>query len=227
MVRNSLPLIVTLAFYFGLPSDSWGQMIHTSVPFTNANSSFFESSGFHWSLRGRNWFADSGGRGPLLAPFGNLDPNAGIRAGAGFSSGGVSGSLGFHAAQGSRQAFTSTTPSLTTMDGFPGSMASGVVRPFVIGYTPIVGNFEGSLEPLNSSRRAGAEIQYQQLSSLRQSQAVLQNRKLDQYLRRAARAESDGNKRMARANYRSAIAIAPEPLRSQLRQRLIWLMSQP
>lgn len=202
-------------------------MIQTSVPLTTVHSDYFETSGVQWSLRGPNWFANFGGQGPLLPPFGNADPGAGLRGGFGFSGGGVSGSLGFHFAQGSSRSITSTTPSLTTMDGFPGSMSAGVIRPFVTGFTPIVGDFNGAVAPLNAAQATGDQIRQQQWSALRQSQAVLQNRKLDQYLRRAARAESDGNKRMARANYRSAIAIASEPLRSQLQARLKWFMQQP
>ena len=52
-------------------------------------------------------------------------------------------------------------------------------------------------------------------------------RSFEQYLRRAELAESEDNKRMARANYRSAIAIAPEPLRTQLQQRLQAMMNRP
>ncbi len=224
--RFSLAAVIFL-LTICLTSISEGQMIYSTVPLTQTHSSFFETSGFHWSLRGPNWFANSGGQGPLLPPFGNFDPNAGLRGGVGFSSGRVSGSLGFHFAQGSSQSIVSSAPSLTTMDGYPGSFSAGVIRPFVIGYTPVVGNFEGAVAPLNIASQTAAEIQSQQLSSLRQSQAVLQNRKLDQYLRRAARAESDGDKRMARANYRSAMAIAPEPLKTQLRLRLQWVMEQP
>lgn len=202
------------------------QMINSTVPFNGLNSSFFETSGVNWSLRGPNAFANFGGRGPLLPPFGNADPNGGLRGGVGFGGGGVSGSLGFQFAQGSSQSITSSAPSLTTMDGYPGSFSAGVIRPFVLGYTPIVGNYDAAVAPLNDAQIAAAEIRSKQLSTLRQSQAVLANRKLEQFLRRAARAESDGNKRMARANYRSAIAIAPEPLKSQLRARLKWVMAQ-
>ena len=222
MIRQMLPFAVLL--FAGVAS---GQLINTTVPFNNLNSSFNESSGVNWSLRGPNWFANFGGRGPLLPPFGNADPNGGLRGGAGFSNGGVSGSLGFQFAQGSRQSITSSAPSLTTMDGMPGSFSSGVIRPFVTGFTPIVGNYEGAVAPLNQANQAAAQWRSRQLSSLRQSQAVLANRKLDQFLQRASRAETDGNKRMARANYRSAIAIAPEPLKSQLRARLKWVMAQP
>jgi hypothetical protein len=201
------------------------QMIHSSIPLNTVNSSYFESSGIRWSLRGPNWFANFGG--PLLPPFGNPDPNAGLRGGFAFGGGDVSGSLGFQFAQGSSQTITSSAPSLTTMDGVPGSFSAGVISPFVMGLTPIVGNYEGAVAPLNQTNQVATELQSQQLASLRQSQAVLANRKLDQLLRRAARAESEGNKRMARANYRGAIAIAPEPLKSLLRQRLKWVMSQP
>ncbi|MEM1067257.1 MAG: hypothetical protein AAGG48_07025 [Planctomycetota bacterium] len=202
------------------------QMINTTVPFNNWNSSYFESSGVQWSLRGPNWFANSGG-GPLLPPFGQPDPNAGARTGVAFGGGGVSGSLGLQLSQGSSRTMTTSAPSVTTMDGFPGAFASGVIRPFVVGSTPIVGNYEGALAPLNQANQTGAAIQSQQINSLLKSQAVLANRKLEQYLYRATRAESGGNKRMARANYRSAIAIAPEPLKTQLRARLKWVMSQP
>ena len=212
----------------GVSSTGRAQMIHTSVPFSSINSSYYETSGVNWSLRGPNWFANFGGRGPLLPPFGNADPNGGLRGGFAFGGGGgVSGSLGFQFGQGSSRSMTSTTPSLTTMDGVPGSMSAGVIQPFVVGYTPIVGNYVGAVAPLNEANHTAAQIRDQQLSSLRQSQAVLQNRKLEQFLRRAARAEKDGNKRMARANYRSAIAIAPEPLRTQLQERLKWVMAQP
>jgi hypothetical protein len=108
------------------------------------------------------------------------------------------------------------------MNGFPGSMSSGVVRPFVVGLTPIVSDY-----PVVDPSQTTARIGQQQLSSLRQSQAALQNKKLDQYLRRAERAESDGNKRMARANYRGAIALAPQPLRTQLQLRLKAMMQKP
>jgi len=229
MMNRRLILIATMVTVGGFTqaTNVRAQMIHTTVPFTTINSDYFESSGVQWSLRGPNWFANFGGQGPLLPPFGNADPGAGLRGGLGFSRGGVSGSLGFHFAQGSSRSITSTTPSLTTMDGYPGSISFGVVRPFVTGFTPIVGDFNGAVAPLNAAHQAGDQLRQQQWSALRQSQAVLQNRKLEQYLRRAARAESDGNKRMARANYRGAIAIAPEPLKSQLQARLKWVMQQP
>lgn len=207
---------------FGLIAapEAKAQMVHTSAPFPSIGSSYHESTSVGWSIGGQNWFANFGGAGPLLPPFGGA-AGGGLSGGFGFGGGGVAGNLRFNFAQGSSQSISSTTPSLTTMNGFPGSMSSGVVRPFVVGLTPIVSDY-----PVVDPSATTAEIAQQQLSSLRQSQAVLQNRKLDQYLRRAARGESDGNKRMARANYRGAIAIAPEPLRSQLQVRLRALMQR-
>jgi hypothetical protein len=97
----------------------------------------------------------------------------------------------------------------------------------VTGYFPIVGNYTAAIAPLNSSRRAAAEISQQQVSNLRQAQAKRYNGKLAQYLLRAEQGEAAGNKRMARANYRLAISIAAEPLRSKLQQRLARMMSEP
>jgi hypothetical protein len=115
---------------------------------------------------------------------------------------------------------------LTTTNGYPGSISSGVIRPFVTGWTPVVGQYATATGPLQSATQTAARIGQHQLSALRQSQAVMQNKRLAQYLRRAERAESEGNKRMARANYRSAIAIAPQPLRWQLQQRLQQMMKK-
>jgi hypothetical protein len=202
------------------------QMIHTATPFQSLGSGYSETGSVGWSLRGRNWFANFGGQGPLLPPFGGADPGAGLSGGFGFGGGGVSGSLGFNFGQSSSRSIVSTTPSVTTMNGVPGSITSGVVRPFVIGFTPVVGDYAAAMAPHESATQAGQQLGQQQMASLRRSQAVLQNRKLDQYLRRIERAESEDNKRMARANYRSAIAIAPEPLRTHLQLRLRALMQR-
>jgi hypothetical protein len=209
--------VTSLLFGFGLWSHPvTAQLIHTSTPFQNVESSYFETNSIGWSLRGRNWFANFGGQGPLLPPFSAATPG-----------GGVSGSLRFNFSQGSSQSISSTTPSLTTMNGFPGSISSGVVRPFVTGFTPVVGDYAAAVNPLHATARTAAQIGQRQLSELRRSQAVLQNKKLELYLQRAERAESEGNKRMARANYRSAIAISPQPLRSLLQQRLHAMMQKP
>lgn len=217
-MRTFAILIVTCCFQLG----SWAnaQLITGVTPLQNLNSSFYESNSIGWSLRGNNWFANFGGGGPLLPPFAPPGAvNNGLSGGFGSFGGGVAGGLRFNLAQGSDQSISSTAGSLTTMNGVPGSLQSGVVRPFVTGVTPIVGDYP----KLNHSEVIG-QVGSQQLSSLRQSQAVRRSKKLDQYLRRAELAESEGNKRMARANYRGAIALAPEPLRSQIQHRLRVVM---
>jgi hypothetical protein len=222
-----LRLLTCLILLLGLaPRVTQAQMTHTSTPFQSIGSSDWLSSDIGWSVRGPHAFANFGGGGPLLPPFGGGDPNAGLSGGVGFAGSGVSGGLRFNFAQGSSRSISSTTPSVTTMNGVPGSMNSGVVRPFVTGLTPVVGDYAGALAPLESAAQVRQQIGQQQILSLRQSQAALQNKKLDEYLRRIERAETDGNKRMARANYRGAIAIAPEPLRTQLAMRMREMMAK-
>jgi hypothetical protein len=115
---------------------------------------------------------------------------------------------------------------LTTTDGVPGSISSGVIQPFVTSFTPVVGNYAGATAPLDQAANFSQQLGASQRSSLRQSQIELQDRKLAQYLQRFERAESEGNVRMARANYRLAIGIAAEPLRSELQRRMQVMLSQ-
>lgn len=202
-------------------------MIHTTTPLQSIGSSYSEGGGIHWSLSGPNWFANFGGGGPLLPPFGPVDPNGGLRGGFRFGGGDVSGSLGFHFGQSSRQSIVSTTPSLTTTDGMPGSIQSGIVQPFVIGLTPVVGGYTTATAPMQEALATAQQLGQTQQSSLWQSQIELHNRKLAQYLQRAERAESEGKIRVARANYRLAIGVAAEPLRSELQWRMKRMMEKP
>lgn len=142
--------------------------------------------------------------------FGGFSPVAVL----GIAADGVSGRIDFRFSQSSNR--SSSTSSISSANGAPASFSSGVLRPFVTGVTPVVGDYSAALSPLESSQRIGQQLFYQQIASLRRSQSVMKSRRLDEYLRRIERAEAKGNIRMARANYRSAIAIAPEPLRSQL-----------
>jgi hypothetical protein len=219
-------LFAALTFFCAFVSLTQAQMIHTQVPFQNINSanSFGGSIGF--GLQGPNWFFNNGGGGPVLPPFGGV-PNAGISGGFGFGGGDVRGNLGFNFGQSSSSSITSTTPSLTTMNGYPGSISATVVRPFVTGFIPVVGDYAGATSPLTQAAETGQQIRQQQISSLQQSQAALHDQKLAQYLRRAEQAEQKGDKRMARANYRGAIALAAEPLRSELQQRMQEMLARP
>ncbi len=213
--------ILAAVFCFGLGSDGHAQSITTTVPFQNLSSSFYENYSIGWSLRGDHWFANFGGGAPLQPPFAPPGAvNGGLSGGFGSFGGGVGGSLGFRFSQGSNRSISSSSASLTTTDGYPGSFSSGVLRPFVTGVIPVVGGYPTIIDPSQIAARVGQ----QQLASLRRSKAARQSKKLDQYLRRGELAESEGNKRMARANYRFAIGIAPEPLRTQIQQRLAAMM---
>ena len=207
------------------PRIAEAQMIQTAVPSQGLGSSYSEGASIRGSLQGRNAFANFGGGGPLLPPFGRAASGGGLSGGFGFSGGGISGSLRFNLGQQSSQSISSTSAALTTTDGHPGSLFSGTVRPFVTGWTPVVGQYATAISPMNAASQTAASIGQSQLSSLRQSQAVLHNKKLSRYLHRAERAEKEGNKRMARANYRSAIAITSGPLRTQLQLRLQKMLS--
>ena len=228
MPRVIFHLIAALIYSLAA-DDCYGQMVTTSVPYQTSSSGFFENNSINWSLRGKNWFANSGGS--PLPPFGGMAGGGaiagGLWGGIGFASGGVRGRLGFNLSQGSTRSFSSTTPSLTTMNGYPGSISSGVLQPFVTGISPVVGNYAVATSPLTQTRQALVETSQQQISNLRQSQSKRYQVKLAQYLQRAELGEASGNKRMARANYRLAIAIAAEPLRSELQQRLTQMIERP
>ena len=135
-MRSTLSLFILL----GVAMVANGQqMINTTTPLNQIGSSFYENTGVKWSIRGPNFFANFGGA--ALPPFGNPDPNSGLRTGVGFSNGRTSGNLGFTFAQGSNRTITSSAPSVTTMNGVPGSFTSQTIRPFVTGITPIVGDY--------------------------------------------------------------------------------------
>lgn len=221
LVMRSLiaTLLAAYAFAFAA-SEASAQLIQTTVPLQTINDSYGENIGVQWSLSGPNWFANSGGNGPLLPPFGGVP--GGLSTGIGFRSGGVSGNLGLTLGQTSSRSINSTSASVTTMDGVPGFISSTVTRPFVTGFTPIVGDYPRMPDHAATIARQDQ----QQLDRIRQSEWNLRNKSLQKYLSRAERAEQEGNKRMARANYRRAIGIADEPLRSELKLRLSEVMKR-
>lgn len=221
MLRQLTQIKLVIVFAFVLQQDTSAQLINTTTPFQNLNSSFYESNSIGWSLRGDGWFANFGGGAPIPAPFGAPGNGGGLSGGFGFGGGGLSGGLGFNFAQGSSRSISSSAASVTTMNGMPGSIQSGTIRPFVTGVTPIVGGYP----TIPDTGQVAANIGANQLSALRRSQAARQSKKLDDYLRRAELGEKEGNKRMARANYRSAMALAPEPLRSQIAMHMRKMLS--
>lgn len=200
------------------------QQVVTSTPFQNLNNSFYESTGINWSLQGSNWFANFGGGPPLLPAFGNPDPNAGLRSGVAFQRGGVSGSLGFSLAQGSNRSNVSTTPSVTTMNGVPGSISSQTISPFVTGITPVVGGYSyGNPTEDNVSTQMFRSHQASQAAYLQsrvQANANSKQQRANEAFQRGLRAEEQGNLKMARANYRIALRADQGVLRQQILLRM-------
>ena len=197
-------------------------MIQQSVPFQNLGSSFFENNGVSWNLRGPNFFANFGGGG--LAPaFGNADPNAGLRTGVGFSGGGVQGSLGFNFSQGSNRSNVSTVPSVTSLNGVPGTITSQTLRPFVTGITPVVGG--QALIPMgtpapNPTIQAYHAGQQQDLQRRLQANYARTQKKALEYFNRGLRAEEEGNLKMARANFRRALSTSQGTLRLEVQRHM-------
>lgn len=158
-------LSVTLGLIIlGPPNRAQAQMVKTSLPFTTVNNSFYERIGidFGFSLRGSrtNNLGDRArgvfglGPGGQLLPnitfsqgsvnsaiplFGGYDPNADATFGYRVQNGSGGYHLGFRLGQGSNRSIVNTTPVLMTRNGYPGSIFSGSLNPFVTGIQPVVG----------------------------------------------------------------------------------------
>ncbi len=126
---------------------------------------------------------------------------------------GFAENLGFNFSQSSSRSNVSAAQSGTALNGAPSSFFSGEIRPFVTGITPIVGGYPNLTSPL--AEMAAAD-QRTKLSGIAERNAKYKNDKLRSYLVRAERAESEGDMKMARANYRLALGYAAEPLRSKI-----------
>jgi hypothetical protein len=149
MVRSPLCLLVVAALAALAPQRASAQNVTVATPFHGAGDSFYERFGTSWSMRGPNFFASFGG-GNAAPPFGGYTPNAGLQGGFSFGGGPFSGGLNFSAAQGASRSITSTTPMLTTLNGYPGFFTDSVQRPFVTGFVPIVGPGAVGYAPLVS-----------------------------------------------------------------------------
>lgn len=178
------------------------QAVTVTTPLATQQSTFFEQQGVAWSLNGPNWFAR----------FGNPAATAGPHFGIGGFNDGVSGRLRFSMGQGSRRMQTVTAPSLTVTPGFPGTLQSGQVTPFVTGWQPVVGSGGVRLPtsvPAQAALIQNGRVTRQILAARQQRQSQL----LQQALHRAQQAEQAGELRTARANYRIAYPLASPPLR--------------
>jgi hypothetical protein len=202
---------LNLAAFFFAATPASAQMVTQNVGNIGLNSGFGESLGVGWWLQGPNFDFRTGGP-PLQSPFGpQVQPSS---IGTGFSGDGFSGGLTLFGGQASTRSISSTSASVTSMNGFPGSIQSGTVRPFVTGFTPVVGDYP--MPPVDPT----AAIRQAQLDSIALSKMKSQNKRLQQYLERAERAEKSGDIKMARANYRRALMLADPELQMQIRARM-------
>lgn len=208
----SVVALATLSSFRGYAS---AQMIGVTTPAQSLGSGFSESFGTSGSVRGPNWFMNNNLQ--VVPPFGPSIANTGTRGGFAFGGNGVSGNLGFHFAQGSDRSIVSSAPSVTLMDGQPGGIFSGQTRPFVMGVTPVVGAYQSMTGELSAMAAAD---QHAKLSAIAMANAERQHDKLRAYLVRAERAEAEGDWKMARANYKLAAPLAPEPMKSMIMEKL-------
>ncbi len=126
------------------------QQATVTTPFHAVGDGFFERTGVHWGLSGKNWNFTFGAPGMAPAPFGGFDPTAGANLGVARVGKDMNGFFHFSAAQGSRRSYTSQAPSVTNMNGVPGFFHDTSQSPFVISYIPVVGGFPvvGYVNPL-------------------------------------------------------------------------------
>ena len=214
---RTISISVVAAILVGCQASlSHAQMLQTTTPFQQFGDSYYSGFGLNWGLQGPGWSANFPGGGSFPA-FGGANPNAGLSGGFTGRIGNVSGGLGFNWYQGSNRYNSVTAPSVTTMDGYPGSMFSGSVRPFVTSITPVV----GFRAPNEEIRDAGVARQNATLQDIAQRKAEGRRNKAYEYWARGQKAEESGNLKMARANFRLALGKAEEPLRSEIAARMI------
>jgi hypothetical protein len=145
-------LLLTLASLLvaAVPGSAAGQQsVGVSTRAPTAGNSFYESFGVGWSFQrmgpGGGFFV----RGPGLAPppFGLGDPAAGAHLGFAQVGNGSRFSLNLFAAQGSSRSNSVQAASVVVPNGGQGFISDTSVRPFVIGWIPVVG--QQAISPLH------------------------------------------------------------------------------
>lgn len=133
--------IAAALFAAAAPQGAQAQMSHNSTPFGAGHSSFFERIGTSWGASGKNWHFDVGGGGAPQSPFGGgaNAPNAGASGGFAVIGPKARGYFTWEASQGSNNTYTNQTPSVTTLNGYPGFVADVSQSPFVVSVVPVVG----------------------------------------------------------------------------------------
>ena len=121
------------------------QQITVSTPLVGVNDRFYEyfnlGWGFQHSSPNGGWFMNFGGPNSAIPPFGGYDPSNDLRFGFATRGNGTSAFFDLSAGTGSNRSMTMSAPSVTMMNGVPGQIFSGSLRPFVTGLIPVVGDY--------------------------------------------------------------------------------------
>ncbi len=132
-MMTRLRQLATLALFLILVTNVDGQNIVVTSPFQSSNNSTFDVLGTGINFDNGNfrfnWQPNA------VPPFGGYDPNNDARFGV--NAGPLS--LNLFGSQGSRRSLVTQTPMVTVPNGGSGYFIDAELRPFVIGYTPVVG----------------------------------------------------------------------------------------
>lgn len=137
------------------------QQATITTPHWNMQDSWRESLGSSIFLNQRGhrggWFFNWGA--PVYPPYGGSDGRA-AHFGFGFRNGNLKGRVNLWASQGSERSMTMTAPFLTVPHGGYGSISHGSWRPFVTGWTPVIGGQPQWQSPLKMYLNSPAGAQY-------------------------------------------------------------------
>ena len=117
------------------------QQVTMGSPMHSVSSGFYEQIGTTWNFNYKGMQVNFGGGGYATPAYGGYQAGAGLNSGVSVIAPGFSGQFNFTANQGNTQNFTSTTPSVTVMNGQTGYVSDTSQTPFVISYIPVVGGY--------------------------------------------------------------------------------------
>jgi hypothetical protein len=138
-VRIALPLALAVALLSTATSAPCRAQSNLGAGLSNVGGGFSSGVGLGWGLNA------SGGSILGNGSFGNggLGGNNPNDTGFSFTGGGPHGAFRLAGNQGSTRGLSSTTSSVTVMDGHSGYFAAGTLRPFVTDVIPVVGDQPG------------------------------------------------------------------------------------
>lgn len=166
-MTNTIRIAVAFAVCLTFARVIEAQQVQATTPLVNVTDSFYENFGINWGYQSNRpgGFSFNFGSPNSTAPaFGGFNPNSQARFGFGTQTGNGRLSFNFSAGQGSNRTLTATAPTLMLQNGVPGSVQDISVRPFVTGFTPVVGG--RPVRPVLTSPIA------ERMSRLRQQAAV-------------------------------------------------------